>query len=538
MILSPEHIAYLRTRDGWLNAVRIADKQTLQLVTFRPNPAQHAIYAAMDRAEEEERAWFAIILKSRRVGCSTALQVEKVRRACTRRRFQGVTIAHKAESAEYLFGMGETVYQHLGDEIPSLMPPKKRGNVGRRLELASPLDSSLRVETAGDRDAGRATAAKFVHASEAAYWPDLAHTLDGIRQIVPDSAGSVFAIESTANGVGDAYHREVLRAQNGDSDYEFLFFPWFLDPACSRPGETPADLDEDEAALVAAGVSLEQLAWRRWAIRNLCGGSVDTFHQEYPSTPDEAFLTSGRLFFPANQIARLGVQPPKRVGSFDVDGTNAGRWVEDAKGPYRIWQAPEVGHSYLVSADTAGTVTEDEFDARPERDGEDYSSAYVLDLETGRVCCHLHLRCDPDVYALHLAKLGLVYHQAVVAVEAENQGHAVLSFLVKVHRYPRMHKRRSIDERTGKKSVKLGWSTNQATRALMLGTLKAWVRDCPERFVDEGFVREARTFVIHKNGKAAASSGCFDDRVMSLAIGVHLFGEYSVGRVVVPGAAE
>ena len=185
------------------------------------------------------------------------------------------------------------------------------------------------------------------------------------------------------------------------------------------------------------------------------------------------------------------------------------------------------------------TVTDDTFDARPDRDGEDYSSAYVIDLEDGSIAASLHLRCDPDVFALHLAKLaGDAYGGAVLAVERENQGHAVLSFLVKVHRYPRLHRSRAIDTRSGKRTSKIGWSTNTATRDLMLGTLKAWVREAPERFVDEGFQREARTFVTGKNGKAGAASGCFDDRVMSLAIGVHLFAEYARGRVVMPTMQE
>ena len=45
------------------------------------------------------------------------------------------------------------------------------------------------------------------------------------------------------------------------------------------------------------GVSYEQLKWRRWCINNNCNGDVEQFHQEYPSTPEEAFIASGRPRF-------------------------------------------------------------------------------------------------------------------------------------------------------------------------------------------------------------------------------------------------
>lgn len=44
---------------------------------------------------------------------------------------------------------------------------------------------------------------------------------------------------------------------------------------------------EEEAELIATfGVDAEQLTWRRWCVANNCGGNLDTFHQEYPMTPD------------------------------------------------------------------------------------------------------------------------------------------------------------------------------------------------------------------------------------------------------------
>src|SRR5207253_10293153 len=58
---------------------------------------------------------------------------------------------------------------------------------------------------------------------------------------------------------------------------------------------------------------LEQLNWRRWTILNKCEARLDVFHQEYPSTPEQAFLTTGRQVF-----SRIGLSQVSR----DVEMTD------------------------------------------------------------------------------------------------------------------------------------------------------------------------------------------------------------------------
>ena len=52
-------------------------------------------------------------------------------------------------------------------------------------------------------------------------------------------------------------------------------------------------LDKEEMNLMEMhGADLEQLAWRRWKIDTDLNGKVDLFHQEFPTTAQEAFLTT------------------------------------------------------------------------------------------------------------------------------------------------------------------------------------------------------------------------------------------------------
>ena len=44
--------------------------------------------------------------------------------------------------------------------------------------------------------------------------------------------------------------------------------------------------------------------WRRYTIRNDCNNDLQFFKQEYPSTPTEAFLTTGMKVFDGELISQ------------------------------------------------------------------------------------------------------------------------------------------------------------------------------------------------------------------------------------------
>ena len=48
------------------------------------------------------------------------------------------------------------------------------------------------------------------------------------------------------------------------------------------------ELTQEEEDKSEVQLDNDQLQWRRWCIANNRQGNIDTFHQEYPSTPEEA----------------------------------------------------------------------------------------------------------------------------------------------------------------------------------------------------------------------------------------------------------
>src|SRR6476620_2533649 len=78
-------------------------------------------------------------------------------------------------------------------------------------------DSGYIVSVATLDGAGRSATAQLLHASEAAFWPDLEAQIASLFQIVPDVDGSEAIIESTANGYND-FHKLWRLAESGASE--------------------------------------------------------------------------------------------------------------------------------------------------------------------------------------------------------------------------------------------------------------------------------------------------------------------------------
>ena len=103
-------------------------------------------------------------------------------------------------------------------------------------------------------------------------------------------------------------------------------------------------------------VSLEQLEWRRWCIKNNCGGDIDKFKQEYPISPEEAFLSTGKCYFNKqniiNRINELKDKNPIMQGSFSCfyDGIRirGRKFNKEENGSIKIYKYPENNVPYVI----------------------------------------------------------------------------------------------------------------------------------------------------------------------------------------------
>ncbi len=188
----------------------------------------------------------------------------------------------------------------------------------------------MSVKTAGNVGSGRSFTSQALHASEVAFYPDASTLMLGMLQTLPYVPGTYGFMESTANGVGNYFYQQWLKAESKDPDAFFVpkFYPWQDHPEYRMEFASPQakqdflmGLSQEEEAMMHQGIDAESLRWRRMAIVNNCEGDAKKFQQEYPRTPEEAFLTSGRPTFDPIQMQKLlklcRETKPLRVGYFE-----------------------------------------------------------------------------------------------------------------------------------------------------------------------------------------------------------------------------
>jgi len=257
------------------------------IAPFELNGPQKYIHERVEAQRKATGKVRAIILKGRQQGCSTYIEGRFYWRVSHTKGVRAFILTHEDEATNNLFELANRFHEN----CPSLVKPSTSAANAKELHFDK-LDSGYKVGTAGNKSVGRSSTVQFFHGSEVAFWPNAAAHAAGILQAIPDEVGTEVFKESTANGVGNYFHKEWQDAESGLSDYIAIFVPWFWSEEYRKdPGEG-FTLDDDETRYKAAhGLSDEQMAWRRAKIIELKDPLL--FKQEYPATAAEAFQSTG-----------------------------------------------------------------------------------------------------------------------------------------------------------------------------------------------------------------------------------------------------
>ena len=489
-----EEFFKIRTKDG-------------QLTTLKFNHAQEKFYSYLKESYGNKPSRF-IILKARQLGISTITEAFITAMTIFNPNTSSVIMAHLSESATSIFNMTRLYV----DELPKTMQPRQKYSNAKEIVFDADengLKSSIRVMVASDSTRG--STYKFAHLSEVAFWEHPEEALLALNQAVPMTDDSLIVMESTANGFNYFYNL-WQDAVNGRNDYTPIFFPWYVDPLYTRKydGFTLTSYEAD--IMKRFNLTLDQLQWRRWCIANNCGGDELKFRQEYPITPEEAFITSGTSIFNSEIILEhmKNLQEPLKRGyfSYDYDGlhiTNI-RWVDDSLGYIRIYKEPH-GNT-VIGGDTAG-------------EGSDFFVGQVIDQD-GFLCATLHHQFDEDLYVKQIYCLGAYYH-SLIAIES-NFSTFPNRELQRLH-YPTLYVRETFDNIMSDVQEKYGFKTTSLTRPQIISELVEIAREHIEKINDRETLQEMLSFVRNGRGKAEASEGTHDDLVMGLAIGYHALGQ-------------
>lgn len=486
----------------------ILDKN-FNVVPFEPNWAQKEFLHTYETMVQDGKPVRIIVLKARQLGLSTITEALLFLRAFIYEGTHGLVVAHEKDSSEHLFGMTHLYWETF--PWRSLFSPKYLS----RKEMAwQETGSTMQIATAKNIRAGRGRTLASLHASEVGFWDRPTELMLGLRQSVPNTADSMIVLESTANGVGNYFYQTWKAAETGDSEYVPLFFPWWKEPQYTGSfarlqTKLGGLINEEERLLSRIGVSDDSLIWRRYAIRDLCGGDINQFHQEYPTTPEEAFIVSGTNVFPLDALRR-SFDPMEGVNGWLVRNGEKVEFKPDRAGPLKVFRKPSANQEwgrYYVGGDPSRATFGD------------YACGQVINRRTFEQVAVYRRKIDPMTFAEELAKLGIWYNSAGLATENEGPGYATIGRLIEID-YPNLYRRRAADKHQGKIGEMYGWSTSFKTKEWAVGFLIKLLADSNLVLHDAHTFQEMRDYITLDNGgygPADAKTG-HDDTVMAMAI--------------------
>lgn len=482
-----------RRMEGSADASMHAAAEWLR-VRGRNGRLQPLVANVAQRRFEQRRGRQNIVLKARQMGMTTWVAGRFFLRTVTRPGTLTLQVAQTREAAEGIFGIVQRMWEELPEDLREGPLVRSRANVGQM--VFPEMDSEFRVASASDVSAGRGMSVQNLHCSEVSRWPgDAAATLAGLRAaLAPDGE---LVMESTPSGAYGAFYDEWRAGLDEERSADGVvrhFLPWWMEPAYVGKWVGPASMTEAERALARRhGLSGEQIGFRR-GLEKRYGGLRS---QEFAEDAETCFRATGSSFFDVEAIERRMAE----VGP--VLRSRRG-------GALLVWLEPKSGRRYIVAADSAGGG----------EDG-DFAAVQVIDWQTGLQCAELQERLRPAELAKVAVELAREYGDAMIAVERNNHGAAVLAYMETRERYRNVYRQ----------GGEAGWLTTGVSKPEMTARMGALLEERPETFQSRRLLGECRTFVGMERGRTGAANGAHDDLVMAMAVAQSVRAETMGGRM-------
>lgn len=326
--------------------------------------------------------------------------------------------------------------------------------------------NALRIGTAKSAGFGRGDDITFLHLTEVSLAANLEQLLAGAGEAVVRN--TIITLETTANGYNE-FKTFWDEASAGARNYKALFYS--------------PEWEYDEQFLNRKRLELGRL-----------------FDQEFPMTPELAFIASGNLYFDKDSLQILIKQTKE---------------AETHNG-FREYRQFKKGEFVVVFADTAAG-------------GGDFCAAHFMSKTNLDIPLVYHKKviATEMTPALH-AKLEEIYDitgvKPVVAYERNNGGLFEMDRLNSLNRNQKYTiyraKLNQGTKYTQSEGPKLGWDTNSATRPIMLQMIKDAVDNRLITIYDRPTINEMFSFVEVQTTtawRAQAEKSAHDDLVMALA---------------------
>lgn len=512
------------------------------IIPFTLNRVQARLWEILQEELEQGKPVRWIILKARQMGCSTFIAALMYWVVSLRSNQNAIVAAHDDDSAKNLYEKSQ-LYFRLS---PAQFQPTLKINNRKRMFFSNPdptgepgLESQILVEPSENTDMGRSWTIRFFHGSEVPRWKELKDVLVSISNAMPKLPGTFQFLEGTAQGHN---YFKTLWDEADQRGYRQVFISWcaFDEYTMAAPDGLKADLydfDHDvygdetlERKYILEELaewypklteeeieeeSYNRLAWRRVCIDEYCDRDLLKFRQEYPTIPDHAFETTGANLFPSIKLSDLR----RHAKELFPQGPSCWRWhnvkenfYKADRGELRLYEPISDEAKYVIGADPSMGVH-----------GGDPCSAVILRLPETVVSAVYSAVVPPGQFAATLNQLGRRYHDALIGVEANDEGgYTVNDHLRRIYHYPRQYRRKITDHIIKKPTMHPGWKTTAVSKDSMIHDLRdAIIADAIEIFDDELF-EQLLAYQQFDNGKTGCPEPLHDDAAVALMIAYQL----------------
>lgn len=524
--------------------VIIKDKTSARNINFTLNSPQRRVLAMLEDMRTASKPIRLIMLKARQWGGSTLIQIYMAWIQiihCSH--WNSLICGHLKDTSSAIKG----IYSRLLKEYPKVLnecdapmtfhPFEKSRNVS---EITG-RNCLVVTGSAESQESIRGFDIAMAHLTEVAFWRTTAQkSPENVVRAVCGSIAqlplTVIVMESTANGVGNFFHTEWLRAKAGQSDKVPVFVAWHeIEIYRSHVDNIESlwkELDDYELDLWNKGLTLEMIAWYHAKRKEY--NTHTQMMAEYPTDDIEAFTNTGKCVFNIADIERLrnNCYPAPHIGEVEGDnceGVNAMKnlkFVETPGGKLQVWHMPD--HSlqnkknrYIITVDIGGIS-----------DSADFSVITVIDRHSHagkpEIVAQWRGHTYHDLLAWKAAQIARWYCNGLLVIESNTleseftEGDGSNYILDLVNEVYTNFYWREPSPSAPEKSHRIGFHTNRRTKEQVIYSQMRILRDNLYIEHDIQALDEYSCYEKQPNGSYGAMKGRHDDILMTRCIGLYI----------------
>ena len=268
-------LSEIKQEAEWRKCVR-DEQYFLENYWHIAHPAQGRILFDLPSAQEEAiQHWrdhrYSLTLKARQIGWSTLVAAHQFWLAFFHPDQNIIDLSRTEREAVLLLRKTKYGFKHL----PDWMLERGPASLGEHQQRMGFDNGSQITSMPSASDPARGESASLIVVDEWAFLPNPEEAWASIEPVA-DIGGRIIGL-STANGSGNFYHQLWVGATTGANKFAPMFFPW--------------SATEDRGD-----------AWYQEKIESMLPWQLA---QEYPTTPEEAFVKSGNPVFDLDVLQEM-----------------------------------------------------------------------------------------------------------------------------------------------------------------------------------------------------------------------------------------